>query len=131
MILMNYFKTSCPCGSDKPFKDCCDPYINGTQKAPTAETLMRSRYSAYTTHAVDYLMATTYLSQRKYHSKSEISNWASSNQWIRLEIINATGNTVEFKAYFIDSSHQLQIHHEKSTVIFEDENWFYVDGKFY
>ncbi len=38
---------NCYCGSSTPFEDCCQVYLKGTQKAPTAETLMRSRYSAY------------------------------------------------------------------------------------
>lgn len=36
----------CYCNSQKEFKDCCEPYIKGLEKAPTAEALMRSRYSA-------------------------------------------------------------------------------------
>lgn len=121
----------CYCGSLKNFNECCEPIIKGIQKSSTAEALMRSRYSAYATHEVDYLLATTYVSERKYHSKSEILNWATSNQWLQLEIINATENTVEFKAYFLDSNSQKQIHHELSTFKLENGSWFYVDGKFF
>ena len=121
----------CPCGSQKNFNECCEPFINGTQKAPTAEALMRSRYSAYATHAAEYLLATTHISERKYYSKSDILNWATSNQWLQLEIIKATENTVEFKAYFLDSKLQKQMHHERSTFKFENGSWFYVDGKFF
>lgn len=121
----------CPCGSQKNFKECCEPFINGTQKAPTAEALMRSRYSAYATHAAEYLLATTHISERKYYSKSEILNWATSNQWLQLEIIMATENTVEFKAYFLDNKLQKQLHHERSTFKFENGSWFYVDGQFF
>lgn len=122
---------NCHCGSPKPFQDCCEPFIKGAQKAPTAEALMRSRYSAYATHAVDYLMETTQVSERDYHSKADILNWASSNQWLKLEIIKATENTVEFKAYFLDNALRPQIHHEFSTFKQEDGSWFYVDGQFY
>ncbi|MFE3872615.1 YchJ family protein [Flavobacterium sp. ZS1P70] len=121
----------CYCGSFKTFKDCCEPFINESKKAPTALTLMQSRYSAYATLHVDYLMATTHFSKRKYHSKSEILNWAGSNQWLKLEIINATANTVEFKAYFLDRELQKQIHHERSAFICENGSWFYVDGEFF
>ena len=121
----------CYCGSLKRFADCCEPLINGTQNATTAEALMRSRYSAYATHAVDYLVATTQEEERKYHSKSDILNWAISNQWQKLEIIKVTENTVEFKAYFQDSNKQNQIHHEHSTFVLENGKWFYVDGEFY
>ena len=35
---------------------------------------------------------------------------------------------VEFKASFIDKNGKLQIHHERSNFLKEEENWFYVDG---
>ena len=121
----------CYCGSSKTFEECCELFILGDQKAPTALSLMQSRYSAYATLHAEYLVATTHFSERKYHSKSEILNWASSNQWLKLEIINATAKTVEFKAYFLDTNLQKQIHHERSAFIFENGSWFYVDGKFF
>jgi SEC-C motif-containing protein len=124
-------KIKCYCGSPKNFDKCCEPFINGTEKAPTALELMRSRYSAYATHSADYLLATTHISERKYYSKSEILNWATSNQWLQLEIVAATENTVEFKAYFLDNKLQKQIHHEFSTFKLENGSWFYVDGKFF
>ena len=37
----------CPCGSTKPYADCCRPLIAGDRRAETAEQLMRSRYTAY------------------------------------------------------------------------------------
>jgi SEC-C motif-containing protein len=124
-------KIKCYCGSQKNFDECCEPFINGTEKAPTALELMRSRYSAYATHSADYLLVTTHISERKYYSKSEILNWATSNQWLQLEIVAATENTVEFKAYFLDNKLQKQIHHEFSTFKLENGSWFYVDGKFF
>lgn len=120
----------CFCGSAISFQDCCKKYINGTQKAPTALALMKSRYSAYATHQVDYLLNTTHSSQRKYYSKADILNWATANEWQKLEIISSTENTVEFKAYFLDENKQRQIHHEFSTFKKENGSWFYVDGTF-
>jgi SEC-C motif-containing protein len=120
----------CYCGSSEPFESCCNRYINGTQKAPTALALMKSRYSAYATHQADYLLETTHVSQRNLYSKSEILLWATANQWQRLEIISATENTVEFKAYFIDENNVNQVHHEFSTFKQENGSWFYVDGTF-
>src|SRR5206468_6493939 len=38
----------CPCGSPLPYDDCCGRLHVGTA-APTAEALMRSRYSAFAT----------------------------------------------------------------------------------
>jgi SEC-C motif-containing protein len=91
---------------------------------------MKSRYSAYATHNVDYLWNTTHVSQRKYYSKEEILHWAKANQWQKLEIISATENTVEFKAYFLDENMLNQVHYEFSTFKQENGSWFYVNGKF-
>ncbi len=122
---------SCFCGSGISFNQCCQPIIEGAQRAITAEALMRSRYSAYAIHNVDYLVATTHSSQRANYSKEEIRFWATSNQWQRLEILIVTPSTVTFKAYYLDSGMQLQIHHEHSRFVFENENWFYVDGDYF
>jgi SEC-C motif-containing protein len=121
---------NCYCGSSEPFESCCAPYINGVQKAPTALALMKSRYSAYATHQADYLLATTHSSERKYYSREEILHWATANQWQKLEIISATENTVEFKAYFIDENNVNQVHYEFSNFKQENGSWFYVDGTF-
>ena len=124
-------KNKCYCGLEKTFQHCCEPIIKGIQKAPTAESLMRSRYSAYATHQVDYLLESTHISERKYYSRSEILLWATCNQWLQLEILKYTETTVEFKAYFLDSKLQKQIHHEFSTFKLKNGSWFYVDGKFF
>lgn len=124
-------ENNCYCGSDKNFQNCCEPIIKGVQKSPSAESLMRSRYSACVTHHADYLLTTTHISERKHHSKSEILHWTTANKWLHLEIIKSTKNTVEFKAHFVDSNFQQQIHHELSTFKLENASWFYVDGQFF
>jgi SEC-C motif-containing protein len=121
---------NCYCGSGLPFENCCQPYINGILKAPTAEALMRSRYSAFTTGAADYLVATTHSSTRKFHKKADILDWSQSNQWIKLEVLASTATTIKFKAYYLDYQLKAQIHEEHSTFIFENGSWFYVDGKY-
>jgi SEC-C motif-containing protein len=120
---------NCYCGSGLPFENCCQPYINGILKAPTAEALMRSRYTAFATGAADYLVETTHSSTRKFHKKVEILNWSQSNQWIKLEVLASTATTVKFKAYYLDYQLNAQIHEEHSSFIFENGSWFYVDGK--
>nr|WP_237718563.1 YchJ family metal-binding protein [Flavobacterium sp. F52] len=120
----------CFCDTGLLFENCCGLYLNGGQKAPTALALMRSRYSAYATHNADYLMETTYVSERKYYSKPEILRWAVSNKWQKLEILSFSENTVEFKAYFLDSDNKPQVHYEFSTFKVENEAWYYLDGKF-
>ncbi len=121
----------CHCGAIKSFSECCEPKIKGTQKALTAEELMRSRYSAYCVHNADYLMATTHSSTKKDHNRADILSFATTNHWVKLEIITSSETIVEFKAYYLDSSLVPQIHHEVSTFKKEEDNWFYVDGEWY
>jgi SEC-C motif-containing protein len=127
---------SCYCGSDLEFEDCCQPFLNGIKKPQTAEELMRSRYSAYVTANVDYLLRTVHPSTRKFHERESIEKWAKSSRWQKLEVIATTeGNAkdkkgmVEFKAYYLDEDQQLQIHHEHSNFLKELGKWFFVDGK--
>lgn len=101
----------CYCGSLTTFESCCQKFINFSQNSKSPEDLMRSRYSAYATQAIDYLIATTALFQRQSLSKREILIWSQSNQWNKLEIIASTTNTVEFKAYYTDSKNLSHIHH--------------------
>jgi SEC-C motif-containing protein len=97
----------------KYYSQCCEGYIKGVKKAPTAEKLMRSRYSAYVRQEASYLVAH---SSERNHSKEDILAWARSNDWQKLEVLNSIDNTVEFKAYFLDSFGKHQIHHELSTL---------------
>jgi len=122
---------NCYCGSKISFQECCYKYIISIQNPPTAEALMRSRYSAYATQGADYLVATTAFLQRQFLSKKDVLEWSQTNKWKKLEIIEATSNMVEFKAFYIDSNDESHIHHEKSTFIIEDGKWCYVDGEFY
>jgi SEC-C motif-containing protein len=122
--------TNCFCGASISFENCCEPYIKGSKNAPTAETLMRSRYSAFATGAADYLVNTTHSSKRKLHNKSEILAWSQSNQWLRLEILAATETTVTFNAYYLDENLKAKIHYEHSTFKLENGKWFYVDGEY-
>jgi len=48
----------CPCGLDAKYKRCCGRFHAGSP-APTAEALMRSRYSAYAAGEAAYILATT------------------------------------------------------------------------
>ena len=120
----------CYCCSDKSFDNCCEPFILGIQKPETCLQLMRSRYSAYATQNADYLLATTYISERKHYSKTEILDWATSNSWQKLEIISFSETTVEFKAFYMDIDKKQNIHHEFSNFKSEDGFWFYLVGRF-
>ena len=120
----------CYCGNSIAFQDCCEPYIKGIANTPTAEKLMRSRYSAFATGAADYLVNTTHISKRILHNKKDILTWSQSNTWLKLEILDRTENTVTFKAYYLDENLKARIHYEHATFKLENRKWFYVDGKY-
>jgi SEC-C motif-containing protein len=122
--------SDCYCGNNVSFQNCCEPYIRGIKNAPTAETLMRSRYSAFATGAADYLVNTTHISKRRFHNKKDILDWSHANKWLKLEVLASTENTVTFKAYYLDENLKAQVHYEHSTFKLENEKWFYVDGEF-
>lgn len=122
--------SGCYCGNNVSFQNCCEPYIKGIKNTPTAETLMRSRYSAFATGAADYLVNTTHISKRRLQNKKDILDWSQANKWLKLEVLATTENTVTFKAYYLDENLKAQVHHEHSTFKLENEKWFYVDGEF-
>jgi SEC-C motif domain protein len=126
----------CFCSSNLTFENCCKLIIEGTQKASTAEALMRSRYSAYVTVATQYLLDSTHISERASYSKTDIETWAKESSWQKLEIIACKNGLeedsvgeVEFKAYFKDSKNASKVHHEQS--VFQKENgiWYFVSGE--
>ena len=122
---------NCPCGSGIAFHHCCQPYHLKTKKAPTAEALMRSRYSAFVVADAHYLYETTHISKRKNHSKSGYLSSAKNTKWLKLEIVFSAFDVVEFKAYYLNKKFQTEILHEKSNFRLEDGRWYYVDGEFY
>ena len=122
--------SNCYCGNSIPFQDCCEPYIKGITNAPTAEKLMRSRYSAFATGAADYLVNTTHISKRRLHNKKDILAWSQANKWLKVEVLTSTETTVTFKAYYLDENLKAQVHYEHSTFKLENDKWFYVDGEY-
>jgi SEC-C motif-containing protein len=125
---------ACPCGSSQKFSDCCEPFIKGAKKAPTAEKLMRSRYSAFATGQLDYIEKTHIPSGRKDLDMEGVTSWATNSEWLGLEIRETekglekdTEGKVEFKCKFIFNGSE-QTHHELSTFEKQDGEWFFVDG---
>ena len=112
---------SCPCGSAH-YAECCQPLHLGQNKAKTAAQLMRSRYSAFAKHEIDYIVQTTALGQQQALDVKAISDWSKANQWLSLEVVQAQEKLdknhaqVEFKAHFHDGQ-QAQIHHEVSHFV--------------
>ena len=123
-------KKSCPCCSGKLYEECCKPFHSEEKFAPTAEKLMRSRFSAFAIPNSEYLWKTTLPSKRKFHDKNDLESWGKENTWTKLEIIQSSEKEVEFKAYFTDKFGKENIHHEFSTFKKVDKKWYYVSGKF-
>ncbi len=122
---------NCPCCSGKNYGDCCKPYHSGEKNAPTAEALMRSRFSSFAIPNGEYLMETTLPAKRKFHTKKDLQEWGEINEWTKLEIVKTpTPDQVEFKAWYKDEDGRLQLHHEHSLFKKLNERWYYVSGKF-
>ncbi|MFA6243826.1 MAG: YchJ family metal-binding protein [Candidatus Hydrogenedentales bacterium] len=122
--------SACPCGSGASFDRCCGPYLDGTAPAPTAEALMRSRYSAYVRLREDYLLATWHASTRP--AELGLASEAPT-KWLGLDVRrheqqDTDHASVEFVArYKINGrAHRLD---ESSRFVREDGRWFYVDGE--
>ena len=115
----------CPCCSNNTFADCCQPFINGKKIAPTAESLMRSRYSAYTLANIDYIAKTMRGEPKKGFNKKEAKQWAEAANWQKLEILQANENDVEFKAYYQLEGEQHTLH-EHSLFKFSKGQWYYI-----
>jgi SEC-C motif domain protein len=92
---------------------------------------MRSRYTAYCLKNIDYIIESTYPPQRIYYPKKSLVNWAKAVTWIKLEIVSAQEEYVEFKAYFKEGNSNPEIHHEKSLFKKEKGNWYFYEGELY
>jgi SEC-C motif-containing protein len=119
----------CPCNPNKKYIDCCKKAHQNINSVTSAETLMRSRYSAFVLANIDYL-------QKSHHSKTrpsekektEILNWTKSVDWIRLEILNATIDTVTFRAIFMEHG-KLDVIFENSFFCKENGHWVYKNAQ--
>ena len=123
---------TCPCGSGAAFTDCCEPVINGSRASETAEELMRARYSAFVTGAVDFIVSSTHSRTRKEVDRAFIREWSESSTWRGLHIIETKQvdeNTalVSFEAQFTQNGKD-QNHREKSLFEREDGQWRFVTG---
>ena len=126
--------TKCPCGrtsadsaSPPSFSTCCGQYLNKNLAAPDAETLMRSRYSAFVLEQADYLLATWHASMRP-----ATLDFAYGAKWLGLEVrshhvIDANHAEVEFVARCREAGRATRLH-ERSRFVRESGRWFYVDG---
>lgn len=120
----------CPCCGSRKFAGCCARYLDGGESAPTAEALMRSRYTAYTLGREDYLLATWHPSTRP--AALGLAEDAPT-KWLGLEVKrheqqDEAHALVEFVARYKVQGRAFRLH-ETSRFVHEDGRWFYVDGE--
>jgi SEC-C motif-containing protein len=120
----------CPCGSGKRLTDCCGRYLEKGEDAPTAEVLMRSRYSAYVLQREDYLLKSWYASTRP--AQLGLADDVPT-KWLGLEVKrheqqNENRAIVEFVARYKANGRAYRLH-EVSRFVYENGRWFYLDGE--
>lgn len=114
--------TDCPCGSSLSYQSCCQPLHLGKRLATSARQLMMSRYAAFVTYNIDYLICTHSPKTRASVNKNDVGQWAKACQWLALEIrdskTDGANAEVEFIAWY-KLEHKLQCHHELSLFNYE------------
>jgi len=118
---------SCPCGLSGPYGECCGRFHSGAAAAPTAEALMRSRYSAFVRQDAAYLL-------RTWHPRTRPArlDLDPGLRWTGLEILDTSDGSafhstgvVEFRASYRGGALR-----ERSRFERVDGAWVYVDGEF-
>jgi len=91
--------TLCPCCSTRNLDDCCGPIIQGAIIAPTAEALMRSRYTAFAMRKLDHVEQTHAPEVYNDFNRAEAERLAEECEWRGLEIRKSseTGDTAEIE----------------------------------
>lgn len=132
--------TACPCGRLSPqrkpllYGACCGRYVGhfDTLPVPDAESLMRSRYSAFVLGQVDYLRATWHPS-----TCPEPLTLEEQARWLGLEVRghwpDGERAEVEFVARYRVAGRAVRLH-ERSRFVRQTSpagaRWLYVDGEF-
>jgi len=126
--------SECPCGSGRAFSQCCEPFIKGAAKAPTALALMRSRYSAYATGAIDYIISSC-VGGAEGVDREATRKWSEGSEWLGLTIASADKGgendekgTVEFIATYVQGGLKDR-HHERAQFVKKDGAWLYDEGE--
>jgi SEC-C motif-containing protein len=124
-------KTQCPCGQRRPLEDCCGRFIAGRESPTSAEELMRSRYTAFATHQIDYLIASHHPETRGEVVRDDVKRWSEGMTWRGLEILDIVDGQpgddqgwVEFIARGSERGAE-RIHHERSLFRRHQGRWFF------
>lgn len=124
-MLQHHEDQPCPCGSMKPYAECCQPLHQG-KAAPSPEALMRSRYAAFVLTLPDYLLATWHSSTRP-----PSLNLDGSPDWASLSILDSeqtgTDGRVHFRAVYKAGKGWGYLE-EASRFVQEEGRWYYLSG---
>ncbi len=119
----------CPCRSGERFGACCAPRLDGSSPAPTAETLMRSRFTAFAVGDTEYLLRTWHPRTRPRRLELD-----PQQRWMFLEILDTERGgpfdevgQVEFRAHYRFPKTRGTLH-ERSRFTRVDRHWLYIDG---
>ena len=117
---------ACPCGLGDDYDACCGRLHAGAQ-ASTAESLMRSRYSAFAVGDAGYLLRTWHPSGRPQTLELD-----PALRWTRLAVLETNGGglfdatgTVRFRAVYAQDG-QRGVLTETSRFIRQDGRWAYL-----
>ncbi|WP_370543693.1 YchJ family protein [Glaciihabitans sp. INWT7] len=118
----------CPCLSGDSYGECCAPFHRGDAWPPSAERLMRSRYSAFAVGDPDYLLASWHPDTRP-----EAFELEAGLRWYRLDIVARTAGglldttgTVDFRAYWRAADGTAGVQSENSRFVRADHRWVYL-----
>jgi SEC-C motif-containing protein len=123
----------CPCTSGRPYAACCRPLHRGEREADTPEALMRSRFAAFSLGDAEYLWRTLHPEHEDRTSDSDqvlaaIKAAARSLRFVRLTILEATGDQVTFRAAVFEKGHDRSFT-ERSTFARDEAGWRYLSGE--
>ena len=120
----------CPCESGKLYNTCCESAHTDTP-APTAEALMRSRYTAYVLGLEAYLLKTWHTDTRPV-----ALNLGDDRQtkWLGLQVKRAENTSettaiVEFVARYKIGGKAERLH-EISQFVRVESCWYYLVGTY-
>ncbi|MFE9258205.1 YchJ family protein [Streptomyces sp. NPDC006879] len=117
----------CPCGLPASYQSCCARFHSGAVLAPTAELLMRARFTAFAVGDAGYLL-------KSWHPDTRPRNLTldADQHWVRLEILGSLNGglfevegSVEFRAHYREGGHSGSLQ-ENSRFVRENGAWLYV-----
>lgn len=118
----------CPCGSGTTLARCCGPIVHGDTPAPTAERLMRSRFTAFALGDEEHLLRSWHLSTRPASI-----GFVRGQEWSRLEVLATLAGElldpegeVEFRAHYLRRGTHGVLHELSRFVRDDDGRWVYL-----